>query len=307
IKDSVGLSPSVGGIVATSDGGFALCGVIAQRPGGPDFDIYIGKFDPAGKMQWNYSHITLFANQIISTIAEISGSDLVVAGEYSISHSSDTIGLLFIRMSSNGDLKEANILKIPNTSSYASAIAGTHDGGFAIAGVIGRKSVVSDPGALLLLKQQNQNNVCNLIPTPTSVSQTGIITDAPFSQRAFNLQESSFPAMSIDHNDIKEYDLCNGSNVHESTNEFPIFSISPNPKHLGGAINLHFDQIMPAVNFEVCICDLIGNIFVKEQINLNEKQDFSFDISRLGSGAYLVELWKPNRATKIFSAKLIKE
>jgi len=281
-------------ICTTRDNGFAVSGRSSDQ------NIYVAKFDSLESFEWGIEINPLFGSESGQFITESKDGDLIVSNGSDESSPSE----LLLKMNKKGGIKLIHRYN-GNASFSTSIVIPTSEDGFVFTGRMGNSDSTS---GIILLKTDSLLNGCHFENTLYSSHSLGEIEQDTITSVFAEIVLDTLNFKFSNIYNFKEIDLCSVSEVGPSTiqKNLPLF-ISPNPLHSNETLTIHSNNFAQG-NYTLRISDLLGNILITEKINISsDAQDISLDVSRLSSGAFILEMQSVSEPEKIYRAKFVKE
>jgi hypothetical protein len=291
------------GMTASDDGGFAVCGQTDDFKTGNE-NIYVGKFDEKGNLSWGVA-INPFRHGVAKSIIRSYNGGYIITGGLTSSiapptnNDKFTDSLFVAEIDRDGNPLLLKFLALPNTSSEGESIIQTSDGGYIVSGSIIQKG---ESKSILVLKLDKDLNSCNMQSSLVTSLRGGQLLDTDFFSTFGSAIHTALTKSSLLSFSVVE--TCS-EDVKEPTPYIFIplsLSLSPNPLHSSELLTIHTDNL-PQGTYDLHISDLLGNILIKEKINLEREKDIPIDVFHLPSGMSIVEMRK---GSNVYRAKLVK-
>ncbi|MDP4219066.1 MAG: T9SS type A sorting domain-containing protein [Bacteroidota bacterium] len=314
---TLGFFSKINALTRTSDGGFAICGLLLSAGA----KTFVAKFNTDGKLLW-HTTIDAFSDQQGIDIVEKTDGDLALVG--TLTTSGDALeqpanGKMVVSIiASDGSIKSLQTLDLlPNYPCTGVSVTSTKDNGIVILGSVVKTPIDRSQGThaypqtgMVFIKVKENAGVNCFLDYNLFISQTGkvVSTDTTVESTNYDFQTEAKDLDTVISVPFRDYDICSHYLVPESElhNSDARLHISPSPLRAGEALNVHLNEGLTTGNYELNVTDLLGNTLLRQKIAISgEVQDIHLSLSNLVSGVYVLEL--RNEAGASYHAKFVRE
>lgn len=273
-------SPATNHITATSDSNYVICGGINGH--------FILKINDTGNQLWMKEYYTQVPT-VAQWVEETADKGLIIGG-YPI-----FFGGLLMKTDSMGNFQWINTLSGPNL--FGGCLKQTPDGGY----VMATRASSANGHAIEIFKTDSMGltgGCLDFIPTVTVTNVNDTVFSVPVIDSILSV--TTTPVTITTTNVGIVYDIC-PTGLLNLQNDF-VITLFPNPVKSILSIKLA-SNISGNANF--LLHDIFGREVLVQKINLvNGVNTFTFDVSKLAAGIYMVEF---SNATNKYFAKVVVE